>query len=43
MTEEEATAIKSALQYFRRGGERHTEDEEESLFPRLVRNPPQKT
>ncbi len=35
MTEEEATAVKSALHYFRHGGERHTEDEEESLFPRL--------
>jgi len=35
MTEEEAVAIKAALQYFRVGGQRHTADEEESLFPRL--------
>jgi hemerythrin-like domain-containing protein len=32
---EEAEAIHAALQYFRVGGERHTADEEESLFPRL--------
>ena len=27
--------MQSALQYFRVGGQRHTADEEESLFPRL--------
>ncbi len=32
---EEVEAIQAALQYFRVGGERHTADEEESLFPRL--------
>jgi hemerythrin-like domain-containing protein len=32
---EERDAIKAALQYFRTGGQRHTADEEESLFPRL--------
>jgi hemerythrin-like domain-containing protein len=35
LTEEEANAIKSALNYFRVGGQRHTADEEESLFPRM--------
>lgn len=35
LTEEEAAAVESALQYFRAGGRRHTADEEESLFPRL--------
>lgn len=35
LSDEEATAVRSALQYFRSGGERHTADEEESLFPRL--------
>jgi hemerythrin-like domain-containing protein len=35
MTDEEAAAVKSALHYFRVGGQRHTADEEESLFPRL--------
>lgn len=35
LTEEEATAVQSALSYFRSGGRRHTADEEESLFPRL--------
>lgn len=39
LTGEEQAAIKAALQYFYVGGERHTEDEEESLFPRLRRNP----
>jgi hemerythrin-like domain-containing protein len=34
-TDEEKTAIQSALSYFRTGGQRHTADEEESLFPRL--------
>jgi hemerythrin-like domain-containing protein len=35
LTEEEAKAVQSALQYFRVGGQRHTADEEDSLFPRL--------
>ena len=35
LTEEEAGAVKSALHYFRVGGQRHTADEEESLFPRM--------
>jgi hemerythrin-like domain-containing protein len=35
LTTEETDAVKAALQYFRTGGQRHTADEEESLFPRL--------
>ena len=35
LTGEEAEAVQAALQYFRLGGQRHTADEEESLFPRL--------
>ncbi len=35
LTDEEIKAVQSALQYFRVGGQRHTADEEESLFPRL--------
>jgi hemerythrin-like domain-containing protein len=35
LTTEESNAAKAALQYFRTGGQRHTADEEESLFPRL--------
>ena len=35
LSEEEAAAVKSALTYFRVGGQRHTADEEESLFPRM--------
>jgi iron-sulfur cluster repair protein YtfE (RIC family) len=35
LAEEESAAVQAALQYFRVGGERHTADEEESLFPRL--------
>jgi hemerythrin-like domain-containing protein len=35
LTDEEAEAVQSALHYFRVGGQRHTADEEESLFPRL--------
>lgn len=35
LSEEEAAAVTSALNYFRAGGRRHTADEEESLFPRL--------
>lgn len=33
--EQERIAVESALAYFRTGGQRHTQDEEESLFPRL--------
>jgi hemerythrin-like domain-containing protein len=36
LTEEEITALHAALNYFRTGGQRHTADEEESLFPRMV-------
>jgi hemerythrin-like domain-containing protein len=35
LTEEESAAVQSALHYFRVGGQRHTADEEESLFPRM--------
>lgn len=35
LSEEEAAAVTSALNYFRSGGQRHNADEEESLFPRL--------
>jgi hemerythrin-like domain-containing protein len=35
LTDEERSAVRVALQYFRTGGQRHTADEEESLFPRL--------
>jgi hemerythrin-like domain-containing protein len=35
LTSEERVAVQAALQYFRTGGQRHTTDEEESLFPRL--------
>jgi iron-sulfur cluster repair protein YtfE (RIC family) len=35
LTDEEVTAVQSALQYFSAGGLRHTADEEESLFPQL--------
>lgn len=35
LSEAEIAAVEAALQYFRVGGERHTADEEESLFPRL--------
>jgi len=35
LTGEEKAAVRSALQYFRIGGVRHTADEEQSLFPRL--------
>jgi hemerythrin-like domain-containing protein len=35
LSDEERDAIKAALQYFRTGRQRHTADEEESLFPRL--------
>lgn len=36
LTDEETAAVQSALQYFLSGGRRHTADEEESLFPRLL-------
>ena len=35
LTDEEAGAVKSARNYFRVGGQRHTADEEQSLFPRM--------
>jgi hemerythrin-like domain-containing protein len=35
LTDEERIAVQAALQYFRTGGQRHTADEEQSLFPRL--------
>ncbi len=35
LTGEESDAVRAALQYFRTGGQRHTADEEESLFPRM--------
>lgn len=35
LTDEERSAVQAALQYFRTGGQRHTADEEQSLFPRL--------
>src|SRR6202051_458828 len=38
LTDEERDAVKAALEYFRTGGQRHTADEEESLFPRLRRS-----
>ena len=39
LTGEERSAVQAALQYFHVGGERHTADEEESLFPRLREEP----
>ena len=35
LSAEERNAVESALAYFRTGGQRHTQDEEDSLFPRL--------
>jgi len=35
LTDEERDAVQSALHYFRVGGQRHTADEEQSLFPRM--------
>lgn len=35
LTAEESDVVKAALHYFRVGGQRHTADEEESLFPRM--------
>jgi hemerythrin-like domain-containing protein len=32
---EESEAVRASLDYFRKGGQRHNADEEESLFPRL--------
>lgn len=39
LTDEERSAVQAALRYFHVGGERHTADEEESLFPRLRAEP----
>jgi hemerythrin-like domain-containing protein len=39
LTDEEKSAVQSALHYFKSGGQRHTADEEESLFPRLRGKP----
>jgi hemerythrin-like domain-containing protein len=39
LTDEEKSAVQSAIHYFRLGGQRHTADEEESLFPRLRGKP----
>lgn len=39
LTDEEKSAVQSALHYFKLGGQRHTADEEESLFPRLRGKP----
>jgi hemerythrin-like domain-containing protein len=36
LTKEMITAVEAALNYFHVGGKRHTADEEESLFPRLL-------
>lgn len=36
MTGEEISAVQSSLNYFHIGGQRHTADEEQSLFPRLI-------
>jgi hemerythrin-like domain-containing protein len=35
LSDEETAAIQAALNYFRVGGQRHTADEEQSLFPRM--------
>lgn len=35
LTDEERAAVQAALSYFRAGGQRHTRDEEDSLFPRM--------
>jgi hemerythrin-like domain-containing protein len=35
LSDEERDAVTASLQYFRTGGQRHTADEEESLFPRM--------
>jgi hemerythrin-like domain-containing protein len=36
LSTDERSAVESALEYFRTGGQRHTQDEEESLFPRMA-------
>ena len=36
LSAKERSAVESALAYFRTGGLRHTQDEEESLFPRMA-------
>jgi hemerythrin-like domain-containing protein len=35
LTDEETAALQAALHYFRVGGQRHSADEEQSLFPRM--------
>ena len=35
LSDEESAAVRASLEYFRKGGQRHNADEEESLFPRL--------
>src|SRR5215471_14875343 len=35
LTDEETAAVQASLQYFRVGGQRHSADEEQSLFPRM--------
>ena len=35
LTNEEKSVIETSLEYFRTGGARHNQDEEDSLFPRL--------
>ena len=35
LSAKERDAVQAALEYFRTGGQRHTKDEEESVFPRL--------
>jgi hemerythrin-like domain-containing protein len=35
LNSEERDAVRASLEYFRKGGQRHNVDEEESLFPRL--------
>jgi len=35
LTQEEIGAVTASIRYFRTGGKRHNDDEEESLFPRL--------
>ncbi len=40
LTDDERDAVQASLQYFRTSGQRHTADEEESLFPRLRQSSP---
>jgi hemerythrin-like domain-containing protein len=35
LNDEESAAVRASLEYFRKGGQRHNADEEDSLFPRL--------